>query len=67
MAYKIQGYGWQPDLPDGRDLLYAAPPTALPELPPKVDMRGDCPAVYDQGQLGAAPPMPSAAPCSSIR
>ena len=30
MAYKIQGYGWHPDLPDGRDLLYAAPPTALP-------------------------------------
>jgi C1A family cysteine protease len=53
MAYKIQGYGWQPDLPDGRDLLYAAPPTALPELPPKVDMRGDCPAVYNQGQLGS--------------
>jgi C1A family cysteine protease len=53
MAYKIQGYGWQPDLPDGRDLLYAAPPTALPELPSKVDMRGDCPPVYDQGQLGS--------------
>lgn len=53
MAYKIQGYGWLPDLPDGRDLLYAAPLTALPELPPNVDMSGDCPPVYDQGQLGS--------------
>jgi hypothetical protein len=25
MAYKIQHYGWVPDLPDARDHLYAAP------------------------------------------
>jgi C1A family cysteine protease len=53
MAYKIQGYGWLPDLPDGRDLLYAAPIAALPELPAKVDLRDKCPPVYDQGQLGS--------------
>jgi C1A family cysteine protease len=53
MPRKIQGYGWVPDLPDGRDLLYAAPPKALGKLPPKVDLRSKCPPVYDQGQLGS--------------
>lgn len=53
MARKIQGYGWTPDLPDGRDLLYAAPPKPLAKLPPRVDLRTKCPRVYDQGQLGS--------------
>ena len=52
-----RGYGWQPDLPDHRDLRYAvhrmaheAPAT----LPAKVDLRGQAmPACYDQGQLGS--------------
>lgn len=53
MPRKIQGYGWVPDLPDGRDLLYAAPPKALAKLPPKVDLRSKCPPIYDQGELGS--------------
>jgi C1A family cysteine protease len=53
MPRKIKGYGWTPDLPDGRDLLYAAPPRPLTELPPKVDLTDQCPDVYDQGQLGS--------------
>ncbi len=53
MARKIQGYGWNPDLPDGRDLMYAAPPEVVTALPPKVDLRPECPEVYDQGQLGS--------------
>lgn len=53
MPRKIQGYGWSPDIPDGRDLLYAAPPRALAALPSKVDLRDACPDVYDQGQLGS--------------
>jgi C1A family cysteine protease len=53
MARKVKGYGWVPDFPDGRDLLYAAPPTALDQLPKRVDLRPKCPAVYDQGQLGS--------------
>ena len=53
MARKIKGYGWTPDLPDGRDLLYAAPVEELEKLPPKVDMRKQCPAAYNQGQLGS--------------
>jgi C1A family cysteine protease len=44
-----RGYGWQKDLPDQRDHSYAAP---LP-LPAKVDLRPQCPPVYDQGQLGS--------------
>jgi C1A family cysteine protease len=53
MERKIQGYGWNPDIPDGRDLLFAAPPEVVTQLPPKVDLRGQCPGVYDQGQLGS--------------
>ena len=53
MARKIQGYGWNPDIPDGRDLMYAAPPEVVAQLPDKVDLRPQCPPVYDQGQLGS--------------
>jgi C1A family cysteine protease len=53
MPRKIKGYGWNPDHPDGRDLLYGAPPEALDKLPQKVDLRDHCPEVYDQGQLGS--------------
>jgi C1A family cysteine protease len=45
--------GWVPDLPDGRDLLYAAPLKPLAKLPEKVDLRKKCPRVYDQGALGS--------------
>jgi hypothetical protein len=47
------GYGWSPDLPDHRDHLYAALPSVLTALPPKMDLRPQCPPVYDQGQLGS--------------
>jgi C1A family cysteine protease len=53
MARKIKGYGWTPDIPDGRDLLYAAPAAPLAELPPRVDLRSQCPPVYNQGKLGS--------------
>jgi C1A family cysteine protease len=47
------GYGWTPDLPDHRDYLYSANPKLISALPAKVDLRPQCPAVYDQGQLGS--------------
>jgi C1A family cysteine protease len=53
MAYKVQRYGWIHDLPDQRDLFYAAPPTQLLALPPSVDLRPQCPPIVDQGQLGS--------------
>lgn len=53
MPRKIKGYGWLPDLPDGRDLLYAAPVEIVAKLPKRVDMRKRCPGVYDQKELGS--------------
>jgi C1A family cysteine protease len=50
---KIARYGWIPDLPDERDHLYAAPPAFLSALPPFIDLRANCPAIYDQGMLGS--------------
>ena len=53
MERKIKGYGWNRDMPDGRDVMYAAPPEVVTQLPTKVDLRDQCPDVYDQGQLGS--------------
>jgi C1A family cysteine protease len=50
---KIARYGWQPDLPDYRDHLYAAPMEMIGAMPASVDLRAQCPPVYDQGQLGS--------------
>jgi len=50
---KIAKYGWKPDLPDHRDLVYAAPLLKLGPLPATVDLRKQCPPVYDQGQIGS--------------
>lgn len=42
------------DNPDARDILYAAPVVSLIQgLPPAVDLRPQCPPIYDQGQLGS--------------
>jgi C1A family cysteine protease len=51
--HTIQKYGWVPDFPDARDHMYAAPLLNLGALPPKSDLRPNCPAIYDQGQLGS--------------
>ncbi len=53
MPHKIQRYGWTADLPDQRDHRYAAAPPVVAALPPSFDLRAQCPAVYDQGQLGS--------------
>jgi C1A family cysteine protease len=50
---QIAHFGWIPDQPDQRDHLYAAPPDFLAALPPSIDLRAKCPAVYDQGALGS--------------
>src|SRR5438309_7176773 len=50
---RIQRYGWIPDLPDHRDLLFAAPSPIQKDYPPKADLTEKCPPVYDQGELGS--------------
>lgn len=45
-------FGWIPDLPDHRDLMFA-PSRVAQHLPAKVDLHAMCPPVYDQGQLGS--------------
>jgi C1A family cysteine protease len=48
--------GWEPDEIDLRDLAYydhAYRVERAQVLPPSVDLRAQCPAVYDQGQLGS--------------
>ena len=46
-------YGWRRDLPDQRDRFYEAPLHLLQALPASVDLRAQCPPVYDQGNLGS--------------
>src|ERR1041385_8902118 len=46
-------YGWLPDLPDHRDLLYSAIAPSVARLPQKVDLQNQCSPVEDQGQLGS--------------
>jgi len=50
-THAIARFGWVPDLPDARDLMYSAP--AAVRLPPHVDLSPHCPPVYNQGQLGS--------------
>jgi C1A family cysteine protease len=47
-----KGYGWKPKLPTTHYPLYSAR-VELGALPPHVDLRPQCPEVYDQGQLGS--------------
>jgi C1A family cysteine protease len=46
-------YGWLPDLPDHRDLLYSAIAPKVARMPRKVDLQSQCSPVEDQGQLGS--------------
>src|SRR3954454_8666027 len=50
---RIRRFGWIPDLPDHRDLLFAAPSPIQKDFPPKADLTPQCPPVYDQGDLGS--------------
>jgi C1A family cysteine protease len=50
---KIARFGWKPDLPDQRDYSYAVPAEVVKDMTPSVDLRAQCPAVYDQGRIGS--------------
>lgn len=45
-------YGWLPDIPDQRDYLYGAIRPVI-RLPDKIDLRGFCSEIEDQGSLGS--------------
>lgn len=53
MTRQIQRLGWIPDLPDARDIPFAAPLKAMLNLPPKLSLRAKMPAIYDQLNLGS--------------
>lgn len=46
-------YGWLPDIPDNRDMLYRALPKPTVTLPAKVDLRPLCSPVENQEELGS--------------
>jgi len=46
-------YGWLPDLPDQRDLVYSAIAPTRAVLPKKVDLTNKCSPVENQGNLGS--------------
>ncbi len=50
---KIARYGWVPDIPDNRDIMFRKVYRIPPTLPPSVDLRPQCSPVEDQGQLGS--------------
>ncbi len=50
---KIARYGWVPDIPDKRDIMFRKVYRIPATLPASVDLRPQCAAVEDQGQLGS--------------
>lgn len=49
-----QSFGWRPDLPDARDLMFSANAKVLRTLKPAVDLRPKFEFnVYDQGHIGS--------------
>ena len=54
VKHKVKRSGWVADTPHQRDHSYTAPPAHMKMLPPRIDLRRQCPSVfYDQGQLGS--------------
>jgi C1A family cysteine protease len=50
---KIAGFGWKRDLPDQRDHSFAVSASVVAKITPTVDLRPQCPPVYDQGRIGS--------------
>jgi len=51
VAPALKNFGWKRDLPDPRDFKFKI--SRPVELPSSVDLRKNCPYVYDQGDLGS--------------
>ena len=50
---KVARYGWIPDIPDHRDIMFRKVYRIPVTLPSSVDLRPQCSKVEDQGQLGS--------------
>lgn len=50
---KVARYGWVPDIPDNRDIMFRKVYRIPVKLPSSVDLRPQCSPVEDQGQLGS--------------
>jgi C1A family cysteine protease len=50
---RIGRFGWVRDHLDHRDQLFSVPFGVLSALPTSVDLRRNCPPVYDQGRIGS--------------
>jgi C1A family cysteine protease len=50
---RVGRYGWIPDLPDPRDHSFVVGAEVLAAIRPTVDLRAQCPPVYDQGRIGS--------------
>lgn len=50
---RIARFGWKHDQLDLRDQVHLTPAAMLAALPRSVDLRPQCPAVYDQGAIGS--------------
>jgi C1A family cysteine protease len=46
-------FGWLPDIPDNRDLMYGAVRKVPAQLPNRVDLRPGCSPVENQAELGS--------------
>jgi C1A family cysteine protease len=53
LHHRYGSYGWVPDLPDYRDVLYSAVRALPAALPQSVDLRSTCSQVENQGRLGS--------------
>jgi C1A family cysteine protease len=49
----IRKYGWKKDMPDPRDRYHNFSITNIQNTIKNVDMRANCPPIYDQGYLGS--------------
>ena len=52
-SVKKINFGWTPDLPDHRDVLYGVVRRVPAKLPKRADLRPTCSQVEDQGNLGS--------------
>lgn len=51
--HKVKRYGWIKDRLDARDVSFKSIHPLMETFPSSIDLRDQCPSVYDQGELGS--------------